>query len=234
LLDARIDGAVTRTLAVIPAGSGNDFAKMLYPKPTLSAAFAALRAPTTRLFDVGRVTWAGGSEYFINAMGTGVDVEVVRQIDRLPRLPGVVGYLIGAVRALLGFRAIPMRITTAAGTRDGRLMIVAVGIGKCMGGGFYAFPGALPDDGCFDVCVVEEMGLTRVARVLPRVMRGRHAGMRGVHMSLTDAMTIEMPEQVPLFFQLDGELREPAGIRRLDIALLPAVLSVVGAGSARA
>jgi diacylglycerol kinase (ATP) len=233
LLDARSEGAVTRTLAVIPAGSGNDFAKMLYPKPTLKAAFAALRAPAARLFDVGHVTWTGGSEYFINAMGTGVDVEVVRQIERLPRLPGVVGYLVGAVRALLGFRAIPMRITTPAGVRDGRLMIVAVGIGECMGGGFYAFPGARPDDGRFDVCMVEEMGLARVARVLPRVMRGRHTGMRGVHMSLTDSMTIEMPEHGSLFFQLDGELREPAGISRLDIALVPAALRVVGAGSPR-
>jgi hypothetical protein len=34
-------------------------------------------------------TWDGRSEFFVNAMGTGIDVEVVRQMRRSRLLPGM-------------------------------------------------------------------------------------------------------------------------------------------------
>jgi diacylglycerol kinase (ATP) len=217
----------TVPLGVVPIGTGNDFAKMLYRTPSRRAAYAALAATSLRRFDVGRASWDGGSEYFINAMGTGIDVEVVRQIERLPHLPGVLGYLAGVVRAVFGFRALPMRIRIDGTDRQKPLMIAAIGVGHCLGGGFYVFPGARPDDGLFDICTVDEIGLARIARVLPRVMRGRHVGMREVTMDTGTAIDIEILGEQPLFFQLDGELREPPAARRLHVELIPSVLNVI-------
>ncbi|HUF12058.1 MAG TPA: diacylglycerol kinase family protein [Longimicrobiales bacterium] len=212
-------------LAVLPIGTGNDFVKLL-GGARLSHAFDCILAGTTRPVDAGRVTWTGGSEYFINAMGTGIDVEVVRQIARLPRVPGLAGYLLGVLRALRVFHPIRARLTVDGTLIDRRVMIVAVGNGVSQGGGFYITPDARADDGRLDLCIIAEMPMTRVMRTLPRLFRGRHVGRRDVAMMQFSRLELETDE--PLFFQLDGELREPTATRRLVVEVVPAALRVAG------
>lgn len=222
-------------LAVLPIGTGNDFVKLLGGR-RLGHAFDALLSGVTRTVDVGRVTWPGASEYFINGMGTGIDVEVVRQIARLPRLRGVAGYFVGVLRALRVFDPIGARLLVDGVEIADRVMIIAVGNGVSQGGGFYITPGALADDGWLDLCVISEMRMGRVLITLPRLLRGSHVALPGVCMK--QFRRLEVETDVPLFFQLDGELREPSGTHRLEVEVIPAALRVAtrqappGAGTA--
>jgi YegS/Rv2252/BmrU family lipid kinase len=227
----RVDAARRRAgMAVLPIGTGNDFAKLL-GGTRLEHAFDAILTGATHHVDVGRVTWGTSSEYFINGMGTGIDVEVVRQIARLPRLRGVAGYLIGVLRALRVFEPIRARIRVDGQELDRRVMIVAVGNGVSQGGGFYLTPDARPDDGRLDLCVIDEMPMTRVLLTLPRIMRGRHVGHPAV--TMLGFRRLEVETDGPLFFQLDGELHEPVGVHRLAIEVQPAALQVAGRPAAR-
>ena len=106
LMRARGQAESAPILGVIPIGTGNDFAKLLPLDGGRPAAYDVLKAGVVRTYDVGLAEWDGGSEYFVNGMGTGIDVEVVRQIERLPWLPGMPRYLAGLMRALVGFRPI--------------------------------------------------------------------------------------------------------------------------------
>lgn len=221
-------GRPPAALGVIPIGTGNDFAKLLEGGLDRGRAYEALAAARTVDFDVGAVEWDGAREYFVNGMGTGVDVEVVRQMERLPRLPGVVSYLVALVRAVVGFRAIPLRIALDDRREERRVMIIAIGNGPCLGGGFWVTPRARPDDGRFDICIVDDLNYYRIARTIPRVMRGTHEGLPDVSMSSARTIELEAASGQPLFFHLDGELREPAGARRLRIEVAPAALRVVG------
>lgn len=220
-IDAR---ARTAALAVLPIGTGNDFQKLL-GSGRLAHAFDAILAGATRTVDAGRVTWDDTSEYFINGMGTGIDVEVVRQIARLPRLRGVAGYLVGVLRALGVFAPIRARLTIDGHALDQRVMIVAVGNGVSQGGGFYLTPDALADDGRLDLCIIAEMRMGRVLRTLPRLLRGRHVGQPDVTMMQFSRLEIETDE--PLFFQLDGELKQPESTRRMVVEVVPSALRVV-------
>jgi diacylglycerol kinase family enzyme len=159
-------------------------------------------------------------------MGTGIDVEVVRQIARLPRLRGVAGYLIGVLRALRVFDPIGARLVVDGVAIADRVMIIAVGNGVSQGGGFYLTPGARADDGRLDLCVISEMHMGRVLLTLPRLLRGRHVHLKGVSMKQFTRLEIETDD--PLFFQLDGELREPVGTRRVVVEVMPAALRVAG------
>lgn len=224
-------GAQAATLGVLPVGTGNDFVKMLELTDGLNGAIATVANGIPRRFDVGRVRWDGGDEFFINGAGTGIDVEVVRQVLRLPQLPGVLKYLVGVLRAVVGFRAIPLRVTVDGEHFDDHMMMIAVGNGKCIGGGFWVTPAAEPEDRLLDILMVTSLNYREIAAVIPRVMRGTHTGMRQVTMRQGRQIRIEAAGDEPLFFQLDGELREPPGARTVEISTLPGALSVL-AGAA--
>ncbi|HEX7049443.1 MAG TPA: diacylglycerol kinase family protein [Longimicrobiales bacterium] len=216
-------------LGVIPVGTGNDLVKVVAGSADRRKAYEVLGAGAIRRFDVGRAEWEGGAEYFVNGLGTGVDVEVVRQIRRLPRLPGVLSYLVGLLRALVRFEPIPLRVRMDGERIQRKVMIIAVGNGCCLGGGFYICPGAEPDDGRLDVCIVNELNVFQIARVLPRVLRGTHAGMPEVTLRRATSIEIAASGDSPLFFQVDGELREPPDARELRVSLERAILPVLAA-----
>ena len=217
------------TLGVIPVGTGNDFVKVVPGTRTFEQALTTIARGGARKFDIGHVRWDDQGEYFVNGMGTGIDVEVVRQISRLPRLPGVVKYLVGLLRALVYYKPVNLRAILDEQRLEQRVMIIAVGNGVCQGGGFYLAPEASPSDGQLDVCVVDDLRLPGIARVIPRVMRGTQKGDPAVLMRTARSIRFETLDERPLFFHLDGELREPAGLRALDIEIVPAALPVLTA-----
>ncbi len=213
-------------LAVIPGGTGNDFAKVVPGASSRNGAYDIIARPAFHDFDAGYVEWNDGSEYFVNGMGTGIDVEVVRQILRLPRLPGAVKYLLGLLRALATYRPVMLRASLRDEVIESRVMMFAIGNGICQGGGFYLTPQARPDDALLELCVVREIPLWRVALVLPLVLRGTHGEHPVVTMRSFAGLRFDTIDSTPLFFQLDGELREPAAATWLKIDVRPAALSV--------
>jgi diacylglycerol kinase (ATP) len=217
-------------MAVIPVGTGNDFAKIVPGAESRTAAYDTIAKPTIRQFDAGYVQWHGGGEFFVNGMGTGIDVEVVRQILRLPRLPGPLKYLAGLFRALAVYRPVTLRATLPDEVIEQSVMMFAVGNGICQGGGFYLTPQAKPDDGQLEMCVVRQIPLWRVPFVLPRVLRGTHGTHPVVTMRGFQHVRFEAVGPEPLFFQLDGELREPARASWLEIEVRPGILPVVVRG----
>lgn len=221
----------TIPLAIIPVGTGNDFSKMVPGTETRAQAYQTIAAPQIRYFDAGLATWDGGREYFVNAMGTGIDVEVVRQIMRLPPWPGPVKYLVGLLRALAVYRPVTLRARLGDEVIEHSVMMFAVGNGICQGGGFYLTPNAQADDELLELCVVKQIPLWRVPLVLPRVLRGTHTRHPAVVMRSFKHIRFESVDGRALFFQLDGELREPAQAPWLEISVQPGMLPVAMKGT---
>lgn len=218
-------------LAVLPVGTGNDFHRMVQGPGDLSWAMEALLHGTSRPFEVGRARWDGGEEYFVNLMGVGVDVAVLQRRPRFKRLPGLLQYLGALGSALVSFRQIPLRLTAelADGKRNtysGRTLLSAITVGPSIGGGFLLSPDARPDDGALDLFMAQEMGIGGVARHLPRVLRGTHAGSRDLVMERIIRARIEPLESVPLAFELDGELM-PEAVSYLEVEVVPDALWIL-------
>lgn len=212
-------------LGLIPIGTGNDFVKMVPGSATRAQAFETLAGGCESPVDVGVVRWDGGLEYFMNAMGTGIDVEVVRQMRRSGWMPGMLIYLTALMRALAHYRPLPIRIVVDGVESTGRIMILAVCNGPSIGGAFRVCPTARPDDGVLDACVVRELPLHRIVRVVARVLRGTHAGQPGVSMHRGTRVTLSVDDGRPLPFQLDGELREAGG--DIEVGLAERRLNVI-------
>jgi diacylglycerol kinase (ATP) len=228
-------GAPAVSMGMIPIGTGNDFVKMFPGTSTRTAAFAALSSGCSVPVDVGVARWDGRTEYFINAMGTGIDVEVVRQMRRSRLLPGGVIYVAALLRALARYRAMTVEITVDGHTTRQRIMNLAVCNGPSIGGSFRICPRAVPFDGALDICLIEEMPIWRNARLVPRVLNGTHAGQPGVTILQGTGVRLRLPHGGPLLFQVDGELREVEdGAHGVEVSLIPAHLNVIAGATAGA
>jgi diacylglycerol kinase (ATP) len=215
-------------LGLLPIGTGNDSVKMVPGTATMEQAYATLIAGRSAPLDVGVSRWDGGSEYFVNAMGTGIDVEVVRLMRRSRLLPGSVIYVSALIRALARFRPAVMEVVVDGHAVLKRVMNLAVCNGPSIGGSFRICPDASPWDGELDVCLVDEMSMLRNARMVPRVLTGTHVGQPGITMLRGRVVRVSVPAGGPLFFQLDGELRHAAdGAAGIEVTVSPRRLNVI-------
>jgi diacylglycerol kinase (ATP) len=227
LMLARRAGAPV-TLGLIPIGTGNDFVKMVPGTNTLDSALATLGRGLSRPVDVGVTRWQGVTEYFANAMGTGIDVEVVRNMRRSSRLPGGLIYISALLRALVKYRAMDVIVDVDGREVRRRIMNLAVCNGPSIGGSFRICPDARTDDGALDVCLIDELSLIRNARLTPRVIRGTHTGQSGVTMARGTHVRVSIDADRPLWFQLDGELRHTEdGRAGVDVSIVAGGLNVI-------
>jgi YegS/Rv2252/BmrU family lipid kinase len=212
-------------LGVIPIGTGNDFVKMV-GTTTRPAAYDALAEGRVLQVDAGYAIWDGASEFFINSVGTGIDVEVVRRVNRMRSLYGGTAYLTALVRALFSYHPAPLHITVdGVALPARRVMMAAVSNGCCVGGTFRLSPGASISDGSLDLCIVEELGIARSLALVPLILRGTHESHRAVACMRGRVFDLEAEGKDPLMIQLDGELREVPG-RNVQVAIRSGVLPV--------
>jgi YegS/Rv2252/BmrU family lipid kinase len=229
LLTAYSQGVDGPTLGILPVGTGNDFAKLVGPLDDLDRSMDILVEGELRRFDACTAEWGDNSHWCINAAGTGIDVDVTRHIMRKRgrRSPAVWKYLTAVLRSLMTFRAIPVRIHLDDAVIDEKVMIVVVANGRCIGGGFWVCPSAEPDDGMFDICLIEEVSILGAMVPLAQVMKGKHENHPRVQTHRSREVVFEATGPDPIFFQLDGELHEPPDARSITFRMHPNALPVM-------
>ena len=210
------------SLAVVPLGSGNDFAKLLgVHRHDIPRAVARIATAVEQRFDAGRVL----GEYFVNTLGFGFGPAVVRTRNAMPRLTGFLSYLIPVFKTFASFRPPRFEVRADGRVERGNMMMVEVCNGTTSGGDYRFAPDADPADGRLDVCLIRKVGLPRFLAALPRVMRGTHVGMKEVVMVRTRKLVIRAPDE-PLLMHLDGELRE-SGVHECTVTVEPRCLTVL-------
>ncbi len=158
-------------LAIVPAGRGNDLARVLgIPTDPAAAAGLALDGEA-RPVDVGEVDGAP----FLGIASLGFDSDANR-IANESRLRGNAVYLYAALRALAGWRHARFEVTVDGAAHAFSGYTVAVANSKAYGGGMMLVPHARLDDRRLDVLMVHEHSRLRWLASLPRVFRGTHVG----------------------------------------------------------
>jgi diacylglycerol kinase (ATP) len=217
-------------LAVLPVGTGNDFYRMVGAPSTLDGAMDMLQWGVATPFDAGYARWEGGERWFVNLLGVGIDVAVLRHRNGKGRLRGRTQYTAALLQALRTFSPPPLRILLEGGeVLEGRVTLAAITVGPSAGGGFLLNPGATPDDGLLDLCHVAPLTPAQAVRYLPQVIRGTHAKLPVVKLRRFRAARLEAPGAEPLAFELDGEVI-PAPTPWIDVELRAAALRVLVPG----
>jgi diacylglycerol kinase (ATP) len=158
-------------LGLVPAGTGNDVARLLgLPRGDPVAAVDVVVAGRVRAIDAGR----SGGRWFATVLASGFDSRVNDRANRMTWPAGRMRYN-AAILAELRVLA-PLRYTVEA---DGQrletdAMLVAVGNGPSYGGGMRVCPDARADDGLLDVTIVGPVSAGTFLRLFPKVYRGTH------------------------------------------------------------
>lgn len=221
-------------LAVHPVGTGNDFFRMTGGGRRPEDARTVLQDGVVERFDVGRVQWDGGERTFVNLLGVGVDVDVLRRRAKYARLPGLAQYLAAFLDAVVRFRPPKVRIDAKSATSgeadrvrvSGPATLAAITVGPSIGGGFMINPTARASDGRLDLCHVRALNWREVAGLVPRVIRGTHGACRQVTLGRLDQAVVRSADSEPIYFELDGEL-VPTPARELRVQVMPGALPVL-------
>ena len=197
------------TLAVLPGGRGNDFARVLgIPAEAAAAARMAVEGQE-RLLDLAEVD---GTPY-IGIASLGFDSDANRIANETKLVRGNLVYLYAALRALAAWRAARFTVTVDGERHDLTGWSVAVANSKAYGGGMFLAPQAELDDGLLDVVTVSHSSKLRFFWELPTVFKGTHLDNPSVRTFRGREIEVESDRPFDIYADGDPVGRTPAKMR---------------------
>jgi diacylglycerol kinase (ATP) len=207
------DGRVT--LGVIPAGTGNDFARGigLDPQDPIAAS-AVIGNGHSRPVDLAWVN----DRYIGGVVATGFDALVNRRANALPWPRGSMRYPLATLAELRVFSPLHYRLTIDGRVRELDAMLVAIGNTGSYGGGMKICPDADVADGLLDVTIVHPVNRLKLVQLLPRMYSGTFVRDACVEQLRAHDVTVEGPGLVGFG---DGEMiaAAPLTIRSMARAI---------------
>jgi YegS/Rv2252/BmrU family lipid kinase len=188
------------TLALIPLGSGDDFARVLgIPRSIREACQTAVHG-SIREVDVA----LANDLRYLGVAGLGFDSEVAQYANESVRfLRGSAVYLYAILRILPRFTPHRVRMRAGGPVRDEEIMFATVGNSRQYGGGIRITPAAEVDDGVLDFCIVHRTTRAQLLMTLPRAYNGSH--VRKPFVETGRGMEFSFESERPMDVYADGE-----------------------------
>jgi diacylglycerol kinase (ATP) len=214
-------------VAVIPRGTGWDFARSLGLPRRLDAAVRVALTGKTRTIDLGRAryhAWGRGEghSWFANVGSVGMSGAIAQRAnDTTKALGGKVSYVWATFAVFAQWSNSEVEVTVDEERRRARMHDVIVANGPSIAGGMKLCPDAQPDDGLFDVLTIGDLTKGDLLVTLPKTFRGTHLPHPKAELLQGRRVTVEAPEPLPI--ELDGE--QP-GTTPVRFELVPSALRV--------
>ena len=158
-------------LALIPAGTGNDFVRTLGWSPDdVDAILEAALSKKPSSVDLGLVD----GEWFGAVLSTGFDAIVNERANTMSWPKGPNKYNVAIAIELPRFAPRHYDIVLDDRTISTEAMLIAVANGRSYGGGMLVCPQSDIADGYFDVMVLHPVSKLEFIKVFPRVFKGTH------------------------------------------------------------
>ena len=205
------------SLAFIPGGSGNDFAKSTHlsgwPVRRLKHI---LKRPREMWLDYGIISYIQGElqqRRFIVSGGLGLDARICECVHVSP-LKGFLNrlhlgrfvYIGVGLKQIFVEKPLSVQICVDKGRilEYDRVRYISIQVQPREGGGFKMAPQASAEDGMFDLCIVDCKNRFYLFRVLVAALFGRHTKMRGVSIVRCSEAAFRMDQKVCV--HTDGEI----------------------------
>ena len=215
--------------ALVPTGSGNDFARNAGIPLDPFVAVRSLARAIPRALDLGLLAYQAGADtrqrVFLNSVSLGLSVRANRWAHRIPWGPGRLRYTLGGLVAILSGAAERYRIGTDGTFRfEGLALNLTVANGACFGGGMRLSPASVPTDGRLELIVLAPMSRLRALRALAALQRGRHLELPEFRVESIRSVQLAGPPG-RWCLEADGEELETAG--SLEVTVLPGRLPLL-------
>ena len=184
------------TFAMLPLGSGDDFADVCnVPRDVRRACEIAVRGEVREV----DVALANGIRY-LGVAGLGFDSEVNEYANSIRWLGGSFVYVYATLRLLPRFQ--PHKVSID-GAPPSPIMFAAVGNTRQYGGGIRIAPDAKIDDGQLDVCIVHRTSRWQLLMTMPRAYSGAHVKSEFVEVRRAATFSFDAEERLKVYG--DGE-----------------------------
>ncbi|WP_329480314.1 YegS/Rv2252/BmrU family lipid kinase [Kribbella sp. NBC_01510] len=202
---------------VIPAGTGNDFARGIgVPLKDPAAAADLIVAGKTRTIDLA----VAKDEYITTVVAGGFDSLVNRRANAMSWPKGNSRYTVATLAELRTFKPLEYVVTVDGEVIETKAMLVAVGTGPTYGGGLQICAGAEIDDGLLDVTIIQPVSRLTLLQMFPKLSKGTHVGHPMLRTFRGRSVRLESPG---ITAYGDGEVLGPLPI---DITIAPGALTV--------
>jgi len=207
-------------LGVIPAGSGNGFARHFDIPLDIAKATVALAGAKSKLIDVG---FANDLPFFVTC-SLAWDAALVNTFEKSP-IRGILPYVFAAVYEFFEYQPQPFTLIL-----DGDKEIYIEDPQLCTianltqyGGGAKIAPGAKSADGKLQLITIRRSDFPKVIPMIGKVFDGKTRHIREIKTHSFETLTVRREKEGPM--QLDGELLSaPAGVQ---IRVQPRALNVL-------
>jgi diacylglycerol kinase (ATP) len=211
-------------LGLLPAGTGNLLAGNLRIRRSWRTATEVILSRTPRPLDIGRLTTSEGIRHFAVACGAGFDAELMRDTaSRHKRAFGMAAYVGTAVGLATSITRAQLKLEVDGIAHEAKAAVILIAnCGELIPGLLQIRPDIRPDDGVFDVAILDAASLPGAARVLWRMLLRNPDAGGGI--TFLRATTVRVSAEPPLPAQADGEA---CGSTPLTVELLPRALHVL-------
>lgn len=189
-------------LGIIPCGSGNDFAAAAGIPQTAEGALDVLLSGEAKYTDYMECSGVRG----INAIGTGIDVDILRRYNRMKVLKGAAAYLASLVMSVLTYKPPCFSELSGGESVPHNAFIACAGNGRRIGGGIPICPEAVIDDGMLDLVIIDNIRRAAIPRAFVKLLKGRILSLPETSFKRQDQVTIRSDGPMPI--QIDGEIYE--------------------------
>ena len=191
-------------LAIIPAGTTNDYARALrIPREDpLEAAKVILKGKAAQM-DVGQAN----DTYFINIAAGGSLSELTYSVpSKLKSMYGYLAYVVKGAEMLTRVAPMNLRVEYDNGVFEGRSSMFFLALTNSVGGFEQIVPDAQLDDGKFTLLVVKTTKFAEILQLISEVLTGKHVDNPSLLYVKSENVTIKpLDENAKVMINLDGE-----------------------------
>lgn len=200
-------------IAVLPAGTTNDFARALrIPRDNLVKAAKVIDKQDSLLMDIGKVTFQNDDneskiKYFMNIGAAGSMTELTYEVpSNLKATFGPLAYFVKGIEYLPRLNGTPLKIEYDDGIYDGHASFVFIALTNSVGGFEQIAPDTVLGDGNFTLMIVTTSNLVEISEIIRKLVNGgRHMNDSHLIYTKTSKVKILLQNDKELLINLDGE-----------------------------
>jgi YegS/Rv2252/BmrU family lipid kinase len=201
------------TVGLVPMGTGNDYARSIDLPLEPDAAAQVVVDGHVQNVDL---VFDGDDNVVVNAAHIGIGAEAAAKAKPWKKMLGPAGYAVGALITGFGTHSAKVEIYLDGEPLPARdkVLQVAVGNGRYVGGGAELLPKAVPTDGVLDVSISYSVGVWQRLSYAWHLRRGEHPNRDDV--VYRTCTSVEVRGEA-LRCTTDGELTSPSRVHQWRI-----------------
>lgn len=197
-------------LGVIPAGSGNGFARNFNIPLNIRKSIELLKSPELKKIDIGKIN----DHYFFNVAGIGLDAEISAHFEQFG-FRGPLPYFMIGFREFFRYRPESIVLNLNGEELYFNPIVLSIANAPQYGNGAIIAPQAKPDDGELDFCVMSSISILKAIFNVQKLFNGTIDQLE--EMQIFKSAAAEIIRQKKGYIHTDGNFHMEEACLKIEV-----------------